>query len=473
MRDLTIQYLDVEALIPYARNARTHSDAQVAQIAASIREFGWTNPILVDDKQGIIAGHGRVLAARKLGVVQVPTIELGGLSEAQRRAYIIADNKLAENVGWDSELLALELGDLKLQDFDLELTGFDDLELGELLGDTLDVVETEKPTITPEIEAMLTTVWAGITTDWAAHIAQAKTAGLLSTRITPNTAAWHFVQAKHLGGEYPGFVSLAFTPQRFWTGGAGKCSVAETIAKAATHGPSMNGVRWALDDKPEFDRLLSFGMPMAGSRLPLDFPSWLSRSLIDEFCPAGGRVLDPCHGWGGRYVGFLLSDKPSEYTGYDPSPDAHAGLEKTRETLSPYAEDGKIADFIQLPFEDGQLSGLCDFALTSPPYFDVEVYAGENTSHRRYKGFDAWVQGFYLPMLRKVAAHLNDGAVFALQVGSQSYPLAQTAIDNAAACGLTFVEKRNAGMNNSLAQTSDDTAEAVIILKRETSPAKR
>jgi ParB-like chromosome segregation protein Spo0J len=93
----------IEALIPYARNARTHSDAQIAQIAGSIREFGFTNPVLIDEAGGIIAGHGRVLGARQLGMDQVPTIALTGLSEAQRRAYVIADNKLALNAGWDPE----------------------------------------------------------------------------------------------------------------------------------------------------------------------------------------------------------------------------------------------------------------------------------------------------------------------------------------------------------------------------------
>jgi ParB-like chromosome segregation protein Spo0J len=125
----------INALIPYASNARTHSDAQIAQIAASIREFGFTNPVLVDGEQGIIAGHGRVLAARKLGMDQIPTIELAYLSETQRQAYIIADNKLAENAGWDHEMLRLELGDLKELGFDLALTGFDDVELGAMLKD--------------------------------------------------------------------------------------------------------------------------------------------------------------------------------------------------------------------------------------------------------------------------------------------------------------------------------------------------
>jgi ParB-like chromosome segregation protein Spo0J len=103
----------VAALVPFTRNARTHSDEQVAQIAASIREWGWTMPVLVDEAGTIIAGHGRVLAAQRLGLPEVPVMVAAGWSEAKRRAYVIADNKLALNAGWDEELLRLELGELK------------------------------------------------------------------------------------------------------------------------------------------------------------------------------------------------------------------------------------------------------------------------------------------------------------------------------------------------------------------------
>ncbi len=133
MNDLHIQRRQVSALIPYIRNARTHSPEQIAQIAASIREFGWTNPILVDGHNGVIAGHGRLLAARQLGFDEVPVIELAHLNDTQRRAYVLADNRLAENAGWDAELLRLELGDLQLMDIDLGLMGFGDAELQELL----------------------------------------------------------------------------------------------------------------------------------------------------------------------------------------------------------------------------------------------------------------------------------------------------------------------------------------------------
>ena len=130
---LAVEYRPVGDLIPYAKNARTHDEAHVAQIAASIRAFGWTNPILVDGENGVIAGHGRLLAARKLGIGTVPVIELDGLSDAEKRAYIIADNKIALNAGWDTEMLALEIGELGNLGFDLSLTGFGDEEIATLL----------------------------------------------------------------------------------------------------------------------------------------------------------------------------------------------------------------------------------------------------------------------------------------------------------------------------------------------------
>lgn len=133
MSQLQINYRKTNDLIPYVNNARTHSDEQVAQVAASIKEFGFTNPILIDSDNSIIAGHGRVMAARKLDLDEVPTIELSTLSDAQRKAYILADNKLAMNAGWDTTLLSLELGELQEMGEDLSIIGFDDDELAELL----------------------------------------------------------------------------------------------------------------------------------------------------------------------------------------------------------------------------------------------------------------------------------------------------------------------------------------------------
>lgn len=151
MTTLAIQYRPIGQLIPYARNARTHDEAQVAQIAASIKEFGFTNPVLVDEDDGLIAGHGRMLAARQLGMDIVPTITLAGLTDSQKRAYILADNKLALNAGWDDAMLRVELSELLDEGYDLDLTGFTIGEIAGLLdedddGDGGDGAEKGDPT---------------------------------------------------------------------------------------------------------------------------------------------------------------------------------------------------------------------------------------------------------------------------------------------------------------------------------------
>ena len=127
-----VERRNISELIPYVRNSRTHSEAQVGQIAASIREWGWTMPILCDENGNVIAGHGRIMAAQKLGIDDVPCMTATGWSEAKRRAYVIADNKLALNADWDNEALGVEFAELKELGFDLELTGFDLNEIDEL-----------------------------------------------------------------------------------------------------------------------------------------------------------------------------------------------------------------------------------------------------------------------------------------------------------------------------------------------------
>ena len=135
---LSIEYRNIEDLIPYVNNSRTHSDEQVTQIASSIKEFGFTNPILIDEQGGVIAGHGRLMAAKKLKLEQVPTIKMQGLTDAQRKAYVIADNKLALNAGWDFDLLKIEIESLQSINFDIDLLGFDESEIDSIFGNIED-----------------------------------------------------------------------------------------------------------------------------------------------------------------------------------------------------------------------------------------------------------------------------------------------------------------------------------------------
>jgi len=151
-----LEKVNIDKLVPYARNARTHSKEQILQLRASLREFGFVNPVIVDKDLNIIAGHGRVLAAKEEGITEVPCVFAEHLTEAQKRAYIIADNRLALNAGWDTEMLSVELSELQGVDFDLSLLGFDDAELNKLLGGIEDIKdddfdvdeELSKPAIT-------------------------------------------------------------------------------------------------------------------------------------------------------------------------------------------------------------------------------------------------------------------------------------------------------------------------------------
>ena len=148
--------VNIDRLVPYTRNARTHSKEQILQLRASLREFGFVNPVIVDKDLNVIAGHGRIMAAKEEGITEVPCVFAEHLTEAQKRAYIIADNRLALNAGWDAEMLSVEIADLQGSDFDINLLGFDDAELNKLLGSVEDVKdddfdverELQKPAIT-------------------------------------------------------------------------------------------------------------------------------------------------------------------------------------------------------------------------------------------------------------------------------------------------------------------------------------
>ena len=152
---LEINYISTDVLIPYVNNSRTHSDKQVTEIASSIKEFGFTNPVLIDKENTIIAGHGRLLASKKLGLKEVPTILLENLTEAQKKAYIIADNKLALNAGWDEELLSIELKELDELGYDTSLTGFSEDELSDILDKPITKGLTDEDEVPEDVEPIV------------------------------------------------------------------------------------------------------------------------------------------------------------------------------------------------------------------------------------------------------------------------------------------------------------------------------
>jgi ParB-like nuclease domain len=466
---------------PYPANALLHTPEQVAQIAASMRRFGVTAPVLVDEDGVLIYGHGRRLAAMQLGYTELPVSVARGWSEEDKRAYRIADNQLARTAEWDVPVLSAELKELKFVGFDLPLLGFPELKLVEFIAGmnpneeqppAEDEAESEsvERELTPEEKALFITAWKDLTAEWVGVLERQE---MLSTNYTKRTMVVHFLKARCFGTPIAGVCTLAYNPHRV-AAPSDKGSLLEALQKATSNEDGMiEQLWWRITDKPRLDTLLAGTLPVLGYRLPSDFPSDLARALIDEFVTEpGGRVLDPCHGWGGRMLGFLLSKHARVYVGFDPDERTGAGVRAMFDDLKGYAASPKSASLTAQPFEDAKLPRTpFDFALTSPPYYDLEKYGGEQSSWRRYSTFEAWVEGFYRPLIVKTAKALKPGAVFALKIGNQRYPLERSAVAIASACGLAHIETRAVGISSTNTEEEEAHGEVTLILRKSSAEA--
>lgn len=283
-----IEHWPLERLKPYSRNARTHSQAQIDKIAASIAEFGFTNPILVDSSDGIIAGHGRLMGAQKLGMDTVPVVVLDYLTDAQRRAYILADNRLALDAGWDDEILAAELADLELDGFDLELTGFSDEELADLLIDdeeptTLDPAAVDSvPELRPEPVSRLGDVWL---------LGKHRVMCGDSTSMDAMERLMNGIQA-----------DMVFTDPPYgmgYDGGRGKKNFG-MIANDDAHGESLVGlIRDALSNVKAFSK--------DGAAAYVCFP-WRTYSEFEDAVVASGFHISSCIVWDKQHFGLGHQD---------------------------------------------------------------------------------------------------------------------------------------------------------------------
>jgi hypothetical protein len=464
-----IEMWPLTRLRPYPRNARVHSPEQIAQIARSIEQWGFTIPVLVDESGMIIAGHGRVEAAKLLGMLEVPVIVARGWSDAQKRAYVIADNRLNETSSWDNELLRLELGEIGGMDggFDLTLLGFSESELVNLtLGEGEAKDDAERPELSPVESELFNVAWLAVAEEWHRWLKNALETKDFGPIITPAVLRVHFLRARTRGAAIPQYQTLAWTGHRISTIAGHKGSLIDLFPLIDADRNVIERLRWTMTDLPSLPKLLGMALPMLTIRMAQDFPSDLAQTLIDEFCPPGGSVLDPCHGWGGRMLGFLLSNA-FYYQGFDTDPATCDGVRGMFADLAPIAAHEKQAELFNEPFEDAAVAeNAYDMVLTSPPYYDVEKYGGELSSHRRYATFDLWLDGFYRPLIMKAGAALKEGGIFALQVGNQTYPLEDHATATCGAAGLTFVEKRHTGMINNRTGTAPDDGEIVLIMRK-------
>lgn len=490
---------------PHPSNPRQGDTGAICQ---SIEANGFYGACIVQESTGyILAGNHRHQSAAHTGASTVPVIYVECDADAAKR-ILIADNRSSDLADWNSQALAELLDSIRSDQGDLTGTLYDQEDYDRLISDLSngylglngagkadkddsDRVESQTfeapnavvktgncdddeapqleskpaPEIPEEVRPLFDKAWLTIASEW--QYIGSQQFRWLAPELTPGVAAWHFLRAKYCGAKYLRKLSLAFTPDQFRTAGDDAGSVIDLLTKiSAGEASLLPRLKFALKDKPDSRQLFTSSMPMAGHKTPLDFPAELARDLIDAHCPEGGSVLDPCHGWGGRCTGFLLASKPKRYVGCDPSPAVHAGVNRLIATLAPLAESDKQALLFRTPFEDFETDEQFDFALTSPPYFDREKYDGDSSSFRRYRTFDSWVEGFYGPMITKVFRLLKPGTVFALQVGSQIYPLADTGKSLAEKAGFAFERSAVQVMSNVYCETEDEKSESVLLFRK-------
>jgi len=324
--------------------------------------------------------------------------------------------------------------------------------------------------LTEPQEKRLDIAWELQLIDWADRREE-----FLRVHFSKGALALHFVRAQIYGDEIPRTATMAYTWHRFYVAGSEypfdglfDAAVGED---AERRDKVRRGVRFVMGTEIAFPKLISSNLPILGYRIPNDFPISLAKQLINRYCPEGGRVLDPCHGWGGRMVGFMLSHA-LHYTGIDPAPHSPC-LQEMFDDLSVFLYDDKKIKLINKPFEDvdSLQPSSFDFAFTSPPYFDTEKYDGEESSWRRYGTLSDWMDGFYLRMIEEVAIALKPGAYFALQV-TPKLKMVEEARRIGEGCGLKYVGTDNTVMRryNSVTAKNENSStepfEVIAVFQR-------
>lgn len=367
---MKVEQTNIDELIPYASNSRTHSEEQVAQIAASIKEFGFNNPVLLDGDNGIIAGHGRTLAARKLGLKEVPTIELAHLSNSQRKAYIIADNKLALNAGWDMELLSLEMGDLKDDGFDLSLLGFDDTELAVMF----DEEEVDK-------------------------YGEGGGNGLLAEKFGVPPFSVLNAREGWWQNRKSEWLALGIESEEGRGDNLLKFSDAAKIPKRITKGTSSSD---------EINRAAKGANgEQTGTSI---FDPTLCELAYKWFSPPGGLVLDPFAG--GSVRGIVAAQLGRQYIGYELR---DVQVEANRVQADVICEDVAPAWVCDDSMNIDKADITADFLFTCPPYADLEVYSEDpkDLSTMGYADF----KDAYFEIIKRSCAKLKDDRFACVVIG--------------------------------------------------------
>ena len=458
-------------LTPDGENFNRHTEFGQKLLEDSLRKFGAGRSILVDKDGNIIAGNSTTETAAAIGMDDVVVVQTDGTKlVVVQRTDLSLDSPEGRELALADNMTALKGIDIDL-DKVKETLGED---LAKAWGMELPKPEKAKPEKRDDVEEMLNEAMVENVREAFTQINQSLSHGWLLSGLTLGMCKAKFIRAKYYGEKYAQNLSLYFCPSMIKVAnpsgeGGGNAprsfySQMEKIAKGDTK-TGISGLRVSSGDG---NVTKTTNYPWYGLGIPCsDFNANTCRDLLQEF--GGGRVLDPCHGWGGRLVGALLADVQS-YTGVDPSDEASAGVHKIADAYHEYSPETKVT-LLKMPFEDTELeAGAYDIAITSPPYFDVELYHGEQQSHVRYPKYDLWRDGFYRQLIAKVYDYLRDGGTFILQVGSQKYPLLEDGKKIAAEVGFRLLDVRPLGGMTSSAlhgnTDEDEENEKIIILRK-------
>ena len=414
MEQLNIKYKPIKELKPYKKNAKKHNKEQVEQIANSIKEFGFTQPVIIDKNNCVVAGHGRILGAKKAGLKQVPTVCLDDLTEEQIKAYRLVDNKLNESE-WDYSLLDEELEDL-IGDMDMDLFGFD--ENVDLTEDDETKVEVKDDTIKYFSDEQIIKQALDDFTPFKS-LKQ-----FVSSIIDKPTAMYQFNRLCQ--GYNDGYnISLLFNPHRLTTGTKkNEQSIYQALNKNGTYKKQLFRFMIKVQNKfvTKHNYFKFVGLGCGGVQYVNEFQPYLARDIYRTYCKDGYTILDPCAGWGGRTIGLAsCMFKDIKYFATDPSKKTYNGLLELKEFLNL----GENFKYKNIPFEDLKIKeNSIDFCFTSPPYYDTEHYSEDNEqSYKRYESYAEWKQSFLYVMLDKIYKSLKVGGVCLLNVGNVIYPI--------------------------------------------------
>lgn len=443
------------------RNYRKHSKKNKRIIKKSLQELGAGRSVVVDADDTLVAGNGVYEQAQALNM-PVRVVETDGselvvvkrtdihTDDEKRRKLALADNVASDLSDFDNALLQEDFTIEELSDWGLEfeqddISHVDEEYVEQLLNDAM------KQYIAEYVRMIDYCMQA----DFGAFLPDGRSVGY---------AKLQYIKAKFYGSKYDGKNSYIFTPQQYFCkvrAGQSYYDAMQCIIAGKKAG--LAGFRTMTADGNLNSSIGSQYRAAAAAAAAADFPPMVARDIFKNYYH-GGRVLDPCHGWGGRLIGAMLADV-QEYVGVDPSPDAHAGVSKIYEAFKEYQET-KVT-LIQKPFEDCKWKdGEFDFALTCPPYFDVEKYNGEDTSTKRYPQFKQWCNSFYRPLIVNTMRALKDDGVFCIVVGSQLYPLADRLKQ---ICANNEYNVKSSDMplfSTNMHDTEDDKIDSLFIIKK-------